>query len=101
MYTGELFDRLITYAESLKPDKTFILSGKYGLLHLDDIIEYYDINLNECSEKELKEWSDRVLQKLMQESDMQRDKFIFLTNKTYRKYLVRQIKHIEIPFYIK
>ena len=101
MYTGDLFVKLMTYAESLKPDKTFILSGKYDLLSLNDSIEYYDVNLNECSEAEQIEWSNKVLQKLRQEADLQKDMFIFLTNETYRKYLIKDIKHFEIPFYIE
>lgn len=101
MYTGELFDKLMTYAASLKPDNIFILSGKYGLLSLNDIIEYYDVNLNKCSKKEQIEWSDKVLQKLRQEADLQKDMFVILTNETYRKYLIKHIKYFEVPFYIE
>jgi len=42
MYISLLFTKMMTYARSLKPKCIFILSAKYGLLKLDDIIDPYE-----------------------------------------------------------
>ncbi len=42
MYTSALFQKMMAYAQSLKPKRIFILSAKYGLLSPDDMIEPYE-----------------------------------------------------------
>lgn len=101
IYIGPIFEKIMHYANSIDPDKIFILSGKYGLLKLDQVIEPYDVNLNLVSEEALQEWSNQVLADLAKEADLEKDHFIFLTNVIYRKYLVEAIKYIEVPLYIE
>jgi cytoplasmic iron level regulating protein YaaA (DUF328/UPF0246 family) len=101
LYTGPIFEKLMHYANSIHPDKIFILSGKYGLLHLDDVIEPYDVNLNLVSEEVLQAWSNQVLADLAKEADLEKDHFVFLTNETYRKYLAEAINHSEVPLIIE
>ena len=84
MYQGKLFPKWMDYANSLNPDAIFILSGKYGLLNLDDSIEPYDVNLNTKSKIEILEWSNKVLVKLRNKFDLKKDKFVIITNQTYR-----------------
>ncbi len=102
LYQGDLFLELMDFAAAKKPAKTFILSGKHHLLDLDTEIEPYDVNLNRVSEAELKAWSAKVLEQLVeQECDLQNDYFYLLTNETYRRHLVTEIKQYEVPFYIE
>jgi cytoplasmic iron level regulating protein YaaA (DUF328/UPF0246 family) len=100
IYIGPIFEKLMHYALNIDPDKIFILSGKYGLLHLDDVIEPYDVNLNLVSEEILQIWSNQVLADLAKEADLEQDLFVFLTNETYRKYLIDKINHFEVPLKI-
>jgi cytoplasmic iron level regulating protein YaaA (DUF328/UPF0246 family) len=46
MYISPLFIKSLKYAKNkLKSDKIFILSAKYGLLDLIDVIEPYNVTL--------------------------------------------------------
>ena len=45
MYASALFQKMMAYAQSLKPQATFILSAKYGLLRTDTVIELYEQTL--------------------------------------------------------
>src|SRR5262249_14293900 len=40
MYTSALFQKMMAYAQRLKPKRIFILSAKYGLLSPDEIEPY-------------------------------------------------------------
>ncbi len=101
MYLGQLFQDLMNHAEALHPDKIFILSGKYHLLRLDDLIEPYDVNLNLVSEDELIIWSETVLRQLSEEVDLKDDHFVFLASDRYCKYLIKHIRNYEIPFEVE
>jgi len=101
LYQGDLFKQLMDFAKAKNPTKIFILSGKHHLLDLDTEIEPYDVNLNKVSEEELKDWSVKVLEQLKEKGcNLKEDYFYLLTNDVYRKYLVQEIKHFEVPFYI-
>ena len=98
LYTSPLFRSNLHYATMLKPDKIFILSAKYGLLELQQVIEPYDMTLNKMRESEKKAWAQTVLHDLRLKTDLQNDLFIFLAGANYRKYLLPAIRHYEIPF---
>lgn len=83
-----------------KVDKYYILSGKYGLLSPNDMIEPYDLNLNEQSGEYIQKWSVRVQQKLKELTDTEKDQFIIYTNKRYAKPILELVKHYKIPFEI-
>jgi len=61
LYVSPLFQKNLRYARSLNPDKIFILSAKYGLLSLTDVVEPYDKTLNKMTSNEIKEWANSVL----------------------------------------
>ncbi len=97
MYTSPLFVYAWKYAESLKPDKIFILSAKYGLLDPDQEISPYNQTLNKMKDEEVREWSIGVLDSLECLADLKNDRFIFLASQKYRKYLIPKIIHYETP----
>jgi len=97
LYISSLFKKSLQYALKLEPDQIFILSAKYGLISLDEEFEPYDLTLNTMSSKEVKGWSEEVLHDLASQTDLRQDRFIFLAGAKYRKYLVGQLAHIEIP----
>ena len=45
LYISPLFKKNLAYAQQLKPDAIFILSAKYGLVDLEQVIEPYDLAL--------------------------------------------------------
>ncbi len=97
LYISSLFKLNMKYAQSLSPDKIFILSAKYGLLKLDEEIDPYNETLNEKKDSEIKEWAGRVLNQLTKEADLENDEIIFLAGEKYRKYLLPQIKNYKVP----
>jgi len=97
LYQGELFDKLMQYAKAQNPDKIFILSGKYGLLHLEDVIEPYDKNLHEVADSQLKKWSKKVLRQLEKEAHLDKDQFLLLCSPIYAKYITPNLTHYQMP----
>ena len=97
LYISSLFKFNLKYADSFFPDNIFILSAKYGLVSLDDIIDPYDMTLNNMNSKEIKLWADNVLVNLSNIADLKTDEFIFLAGDNYRKYLISSINNYKIP----
>lgn len=97
LYISPLFKKSLHYARSLKPDHIFILSAKYGLVPLDQVIEPYDVTLNEMPAVEIRRWSRRVLDQLRRVIDLQEDRVIFLAGDKYRKYLISAISIYAVP----
>ena len=97
LYTSALFKMSYQYAKSLNPNAIFILSAKYGLLRNYEVISPYDETLNDMKVKDIKIWSERVLEELNKRTDLQQDYFHFLAGFKYRKYLLPHIKNYEIP----
>lgn len=97
LYVSPLFQKNLQYAKSINPDKSFILSAKYGLLKLDEEVEPYDKTLNKMSSNEIKGWANSILNQLQKVSDLNKDEFIFLAGNNYRKFLLPHIKNYKIP----
>ena len=76
LYISPLFRGRLRYAESLEPDKIFVLSAKYHLLDLDDEIKPYDLTLNNMFVRERKKWAEKVIGKLEKLVDLKNDKII-------------------------
>jgi len=97
LYISPLFKFNLRYAKSLKPNKIFILSAKYGLLDLEKVVAPYEKTLNKMKAKEIEKWAQNVREKLKKVSNLEKDNFIFLAGERYRKYLVQHIKNSEVP----
>jgi cytoplasmic iron level regulating protein YaaA (DUF328/UPF0246 family) len=97
LYISPLFKKNLQYATSLNPDSIFILSAKYGLVHIHEEIEPYNVTLNNMPCRNIKEWADRVLNQLKTKSDIENDHFTLLAGNNYRKYLLPHLKHYNIP----
>ena len=98
IYRGFFFASSLRYARSLGPDAIYILSGKYGLLALEDPVEPYDLNLGEQPQAYRETWSQRVLAALGQVSRPAVDHYILLVEPPYRDGLVPHLGHVSIPF---
>jgi hypothetical protein len=101
MYSpSPMFQKTKAYGETLKPDKTFILSAKYGLLPMDKQIEPYDLTLKTMKKDEKDKWGELVKSQMSKLGvNPQSDKFVFLTGSEYMKPLANFIsdENIEKP----
>ena len=66
MYRGDLFKKSFEYAKKLKPRKIYILSAKYKLLELEDVISPYELTLNTMNKQQQKKWAYDVYLQLKQ-----------------------------------
>jgi len=97
LYVSSLFKYNLKYAHLLNPDKIFILSAKYGLVGLEEEIEPYDKTLNTMHSEEIKEWANKIINKLEKMINLKEDEIIFLAGDKYRKYLIPHIHNYNIP----
>ena len=86
LYTSDFFKKSFGYCSS-KYDKVFILSAKYGLLNLEDMIENYEMTLNNFSKKEKVKWSEMVYGQ-MKNNINNDDKLYFYVGNNYREHLL-------------
>lgn len=97
MYISSFFKKQLEYAKCLKPKNIFILSAKYGVLELDDVIEPYEKTLNNFSEREKKFWAYKCFKQLKKKKVDFKEKTVFLAGNNYRKYLMRKFSDVETP----
>lgn len=76
MYISTLFKKSLQVAQKMHPDKIYILSAKHYLLGLNDVIDPYNMTLNDMNVEERQKWTEKVI-KLM------KDKHINFSEKTY------------------
>ena len=62
--------------------KTYILSAKYGVLELSDVIDPYDLTLSNFSKNEKRDWKKMVLEKAKKKK-ISFENCAFLTGKNY------------------
>ena len=98
LYQSALFRKSLRYAEAvLEPDRIYVLSAKHHLLPLDETVAPYDRTLNRMSASEVRTSADEVLEQLRQQTDLGEDRFTLLAGNTYRKHLVPELAHVEVP----
>lgn len=97
IYLSPLFRLNLRYAQSFSPNAIYILSAKHGMLRLDEMIEPYDLTLNDMKSGERKEWARKVLDQLRSVSEFKNDHFIILAGQKYRQYLTSELSHVEVP----
>jgi cytoplasmic iron level regulating protein YaaA (DUF328/UPF0246 family) len=89
MYISPLFKKSLQYAKTYQHANIYILSAKYGLLKLSDMIEPYDKTLNDMNKQERERWGIMVLEQCKDNNVDFNDETIFLCGKNYRKYISR------------
>lgn len=97
IYVSTLFKLNLKYANSLCPDSIYILSAKYGLLSLEQEIEPYEQTLNNMPTRDIQVWASQVLRELNAITSLDENEFIFLAGEKYRKYLLSQIRNVQVP----
>ena len=97
VYCSDLFKKSLEYAKSIPNAKIYILSAKYGLLELTDIISPYNITLNKMSNSQIEIWANKVLESMKTKNVNFCEKTIFLCGENYRKHLLKYFSNYEIP----
>ncbi len=97
---SELFSISYKYAQTLKVDKIYILSAKYGLVHENTFVDPYELSMKNLSADEQKEWANSVKQQLENElTPYGDDEYIVLTGMDYLQPLlnVKAFKKYSFP----
>ena len=97
MYTSDLFKKSLEYAYSLHPENIYILSAKYGLLELDDLIDTYDKTLLHMTKRERTDWYNMVKNQMINKGINFNSKTIFLCGAKYREGIIDLFSDYEIP----
>jgi len=87
----------LAFAHSLRPDKIFILSAKYGLVDLEQELEPYEQTLNIMPVHEIKNWAEKVKNQMRGKINFDADEVVFLAGEKYRKYLLPFFQKTTIP----
>ena len=96
LYTSPLFRK--SYAHSQRTyDATYILSGRYGLLETDKVIEPYNSNLKGLLKKDLVRWGAYVAQQIRDKIDNE-SYLYFLAGRAYYASIVPYLRNpYQIP----
>ncbi|MCM3595047.1 hypothetical protein M4D55_04520 [Metabacillus idriensis] len=82
-----LFKKAVKYIEQKDYDEWFVLSAKYGLLKQHDVIEPYDLTLNNMKVTERKIWAELVT-KQIDNLQLNLKQIDFYAGVKYREYLI-------------
>ena len=100
-FPSDLFSKAYAYSKKMY-DQVAILSAKYGLLLPNELIEPYNVTLNDMGVSERRAWSEKVFEQMKRKLNLANyDKVFFHAGKNYREFLIPKIKKaglkIEIP----
>lgn len=98
MYIGTYFRMTLAYAKSLLPRKIYILSAKYGVTELDDVISPYNFTLNKISKHKRKLWAWNCYKQLQRKKIDFNEETIWLGGRAYWEHLVQAFPNVQIPF---
>jgi len=95
LYASPLFKKSLDYAERhcSSDDNIAILSAKHYLIPLNTVIKPYDITLNDMTREQRKQWANTTFIKILEQYDMQKDKFVFLAGEAYTEFLLPKFKY--------
>lgn len=84
LYKSADFRKCLQYARTLTNDEDiYILSAKYGLIHLKDEVEYYEAYLGNFKKKERIEWAKKTREQVEKEFDLDNTEFTCLASIKY------------------
>lgn len=92
LYTSHLFQKAYSFAVK-NCDSVFILSAKYGLVKPEQVIESYDLTLNNFTERGREVWARKVYADIITNTKAT-DEMYWFAGVNYRKYLMRLLPNI-------
>ena len=95
MYDSALFEKSLSFARKQQSDDDYIkiLSAKYYLTDLDQMIAPYDLTLKNFSVQQKKDWANKVYSQILDKYSLQYDRFMFLAGQAYTEYLMSKFKY--------
>lgn len=93
---SSLFRKSLAYAQIIADD-VYVLSAKYGLLSLDQVIAPYDETLKEKSAEEKNIWAVQVTRQIRSKYEIADTEFIILAGKDYYLTLRQHLAHVKLP----
>ncbi|MCD4712889.1 MAG: hypothetical protein K8R73_06360 [Clostridiales bacterium] len=97
MYTpSPRFSLAYQYAKQVA-DVVYVLSAKYGLLEEDNVIEPYNVTMNNKSTEEKRVWSEHVIKSLAEKHSLDSDEFIIIAGRAYNEFIIPALKHHTLP----
>jgi hypothetical protein len=99
LYQGSLFKKSLAYAlKTTDPKDVYIMSAKYGLVELEEIIEPYDKTVKDMSPEERSSWAKLIYDKLDEiYEEIDNFKITILAGKAYYEPLLSLIKKYDLP----
>ena len=108
LYTGQLFQKALAYAEAsaekasrdghVQPD-ILVLSAFHGVIGLDRTSQPYDLSMGDLSKRERDDWGRRVAKRLQRDLrvDPELDRLVVLAGKAYAEPLKGHFRLVEEP----
>lgn len=95
MYVSPLFEKSLSFAKKQQSDNDYIkiLSAKYHLTDLDQVIKPYDLTLKNFSTQQKKDWANKVYSQILDKYSLQFDRFMFLAGNAYTEHLMSKFKY--------
>ena len=101
MYIGNYFTTCLEFARKLVSDRNiFILSAKYGVIHLNDIIIPYEKTLKNMNKHDCEEWNKKIYKQLRNSGINKEEKVIAICGKKYRQALLNYFDHVHVPTFM-
>ena len=94
--TSDLFRKSLAYAEVISKD-IFVISAKYGLVPLNQVINHYDETLKGKRKAEKDAWGRRVAEQISELFDVKNTEFVILSGRDYYAPLQPYLPHIKLP----
>jgi hypothetical protein len=95
---SNLFKKASNYAEK-NYDKWYILSAKYNLIKPDEMIDTYDLSLNNMNKRERMDWASTTFNMILMEIDS-RTQVYFHCGEVYREYLIELLEKSGYEYYV-
>jgi len=96
LYVSSSFKVNMSNSNLISPDVKYVLSAKHGLLKMDDVIDPYDVTLNNMSEPEVISWSNKVFNQLRSLEDIPNTNFVIYADDNYSRHLSKLLVHYHI-----
>lgn len=85
LYVSDLFRKSLAWANA-NSDRSMVLSARYGLVQMGEVIEPYDETLNDLRSTKRLEWANRVWASLVAHLQPA-DRVVILAGRNYREHL--------------
>lgn len=95
-WESHIFRVLYKYAQIIA-DEVYILSPRYGVLDVNEIVGGEDEQLEEWSKMRRQKWGHHILIELAKKVNLQNDRFEILTEEIYYESIIKGMNYYRLP----